>query len=84
MAFQRFKGSVNPRNAIKVINIGGMQVGHIPKDIAAKIASLIDRKLVTIEGTMLGGNCELLSPSYGLGSIDTIAVNGEFCYTLPL
>jgi len=55
LAVQRIR---NLRNAIKVINISGMQVGHIPKDIAAKIALLIDRKLVTIEGTMLSGNCE--------------------------
>ncbi|KAL4074195.1 SNF2 family N-terminal domain-containing protein [Scleroderma citrinum] len=44
------------RNAIKVINIGGVQVGHIPRDVAAKLASLIDKKQVTLEGTMLGGN----------------------------
>lgn len=60
-----------------------MQVGHIPKDIAAKIALLIDRKSVTIEGTMLGGNCK--SPCLAMAhGVDIAVVNGEFCYTLPL
>jgi SWI/SNF-related matrix-associated actin-dependent regulator of chromatin subfamily A3 len=37
------------------------QVGHIPRDIASKLAPLLDRKLVTVEGVMLEGNCESLS-----------------------
>ncbi|TCD63046.1 hypothetical protein EIP91_006059 [Steccherinum ochraceum] len=43
-------------NAIKVENIGRTQVGHIPKNIAAKLAPLLDQNLVTIEGIMLEGN----------------------------
>ncbi|KAI0266685.1 SNF2 family N-terminal domain-containing protein [Gloeopeniophorella convolvens] len=44
------------RNAIAVQNIGRAQVGHIPRQIAAKLAPLIDRNLVTVEGTMNEGN----------------------------
>jgi SWI/SNF-related matrix-associated actin-dependent regulator of chromatin subfamily A3 len=46
------------RNAIAVQNIGRAQVGHIPRQMAAKLASLIDAGLVTVEGTMNEGNCK--------------------------
>ena len=49
------------RNAIKVVNIGGTQVGHIPRTVAARLAPLMDKKIVTVEGVMLDGNCELWS-----------------------
>jgi SWI/SNF-related matrix-associated actin-dependent regulator of chromatin subfamily A3 len=49
------------RNAIQVKNIGMTQVGHIPRNIAAKLAPLLDRNLITVEGVMLEGNCEFLS-----------------------
>jgi len=44
------------RNAIAVQNIGRTQVGHIPRQIAAKLAPHIDAGLITIEGTMNEGN----------------------------
>jgi hypothetical protein len=47
------------RHAIAVQNIGRMQVGHIPRDMASKLAPLIDSNLITLEGTMNEGNCEL-------------------------
>jgi SWI/SNF-related matrix-associated actin-dependent regulator of chromatin subfamily A3 len=50
------------RNAIAVQNIGRMQVGHIPRQMAAKLAPAIDAGLITIEGTMNEGNCRFLSP----------------------
>ena len=57
---------VDVRNAIKVENIGGSQVGHIPRNIAAKLAPLMDRREITVEGVMHEGNCE--SPvANGLG-----------------
>ena len=46
------------RNAIAVQNIGRTQVGHIPRQTAAKLAPLIDSGLITVEGTMNDGNCE--------------------------
>ena len=46
------------RNAIKVENIGRNQVGHIPRDTAAKLAPLMDRREITLEGVMHEGNRE--------------------------
>ncbi|KAI9067101.1 hypothetical protein FKP32DRAFT_1588914 [Trametes sanguinea] len=44
------------RNAIQVKNIGGTQVGHIPRNVAAKLAPLMDNGLITVEGMMHEGN----------------------------
>ncbi|KAH8108075.1 SNF2 family N-terminal domain-containing protein [Cristinia sonorae] len=44
------------RNAIKVENIGRQQVGHIPRQVASKLAPLMDRNEVNVEGVMLEGN----------------------------
>ncbi|KAI0690203.1 SNF2 family N-terminal domain-containing protein [Cerioporus squamosus] len=44
------------RNAIQVKNIGGTQVGHIPRNVAAKLAPLMDSNLITVEGVMHEGN----------------------------
>ncbi|KAF9650574.1 hypothetical protein BDM02DRAFT_3164771 [Thelephora ganbajun] len=44
------------RNAIKVLNINNTQVGHVPRNVAAKLAPLLDQGKVTVEGTMLEGN----------------------------
>ncbi|KAI0074381.1 hypothetical protein K474DRAFT_1626028 [Panus rudis PR-1116 ss-1] len=52
------------RNAIKVVNIGGTQVGHIPRNVAAKLAPLMDQRLVNVEGVMHEGN--LTGFSYSL------------------
>lgn len=51
-------------NAIAVQNIGRMQVGHIRRQIAAKLARLMDSSLITLEGTMNQGN--LHKSSYSL------------------
>ena len=45
------------RNAIRVSNIAGSQVGHIPKNVAARLAPLLDRGEITVEGVMKQGNC---------------------------
>ena len=37
-------------NAIQVLNISGTQVGHIPRNISSRLAPLIDRNQVTVEG----------------------------------
>lgn len=47
---------INHRNAIRVDNIGGTQVGHIPRDVASKLAPLMDQGLITVEGMMHEGN----------------------------
>lgn len=47
------------RNAIAVQNIGRTQVGHLPRQMAARLAPYIDAGLITVEGTMNEGNCEI-------------------------
>lgn len=42
------------RNAIRIDNIAGVQIGHIPKQLAAKVARYIDQKRLLIEGTLTG------------------------------
>lgn len=46
------------RNAIRALNINNVQVGHVPRAVAAKLAPLLDQGKVTVEGTMLEGNSE--------------------------
>ncbi|KAH7924627.1 hypothetical protein BV22DRAFT_1129678 [Leucogyrophana mollusca] len=52
------------KNAIQVKNIGGTQVGHIPRAVASKLSPLLDRRAVTVEGVMHDGN--LTGFSYSL------------------
>ncbi|KAG6378256.1 putative DNA repair protein rad5 [Boletus reticuloceps] len=54
------------RNAIQVQNIGGAQVGHIPRNVASQLAPLLDRGLVTVEGDMHEGNRKALSMSLNI------------------
>ncbi|KAG1751540.1 SNF2 family N-terminal domain-containing protein [Suillus paluster] len=54
------------RNAIQVMNIGGTQVGHISKQVAAKLAPLLDRGAITIEGVMHEGNLSGFSYSLSM------------------
>lgn len=44
------------RNAIQVKNISRVQVGHIPRGVAAKLAPLMDQRLITVEGVINDGN----------------------------
>ncbi|KAI6135693.1 SNF2 family N-terminal domain-containing protein [Pisolithus croceorrhizus] len=66
VTLQREPRNPHDRNAIKVINIGGTQVGHIPRDIAAQVAPLLDKGLVSLEGVMLTGNLTGFSYSLAL------------------
>ncbi|ORY75046.1 SNF2 family N-terminal domain-domain-containing protein [Leucosporidium creatinivorum] len=43
-------------NAIRAMNMSGVQVGHIPKTVAARLAPLMDRQLLSVEGEMVQGN----------------------------
>jgi len=38
------------------MNIGQVQVGHVPRNVALKLAPLLDRNIVTVEGVMKDGN----------------------------
>ncbi|KAH7915183.1 SNF2 family N-terminal domain-containing protein [Hygrophoropsis aurantiaca] len=89
VGIQYYKGLVGPgeevrlirephnqydRNAIQVKNIGGMQVGHIPRTVASRLAPLLDRHAVTVEGVMNEGN--LTRSSYSLSI--TLKIYGAF------
>ncbi|RDB25140.1 DNA repair protein rad5 [Hypsizygus marmoreus] len=71
VGIQYYKGLVGPgeevllvrepanpydRNAIQVKNIGQTQVGHLPRNIALRLAPLLDKELVTVEGVINDGN----------------------------
>lgn len=45
-------------NAIQIKNIGMRQVGHLPRNVASKLASMLDQNQITVEGVMSEGNCE--------------------------
>ena len=38
------------RNAVKVTNVYGSQVGHIKRELAAAMAHVMDNKLAKVEG----------------------------------
>ncbi|THH08085.1 hypothetical protein EW145_g2943 [Phellinidium pouzarii] len=79
VGLQYYKGLVGPgeevtlirepqnkydRNAIQVKNIAGNQVGHLPRAIAGKLAPLLDRRRITVEGIIHDGN--LAKRSYSI------------------
>jgi SWI/SNF-related matrix-associated actin-dependent regulator of chromatin subfamily A3 len=37
-------------------NMGGQMVGHLKREVAKQLATLIDSNLVLVEGVMNGGN----------------------------
>ncbi|XP_056420818.1 helicase-like transcription factor isoform X2 [Hyla sarda] len=68
VALQREPGNPYDRNAVKVNNVNGEQVGHIKKELAAALAQIMDRKLVRIEGVV----------PYGAHNAFTMPVNLSF------
>ncbi|TFK73969.1 hypothetical protein BDN72DRAFT_789912 [Pluteus cervinus] len=53
-------------NAIQVKNIGQTQVGHLPRAVASKLASMMDRRQVSVEGIMTNGNLGAKRKVYSL------------------
>ncbi|KAF9024848.1 hypothetical protein BDZ89DRAFT_1068783 [Hymenopellis radicata] len=53
---QREPHNAYDRNAIQVLNISRTQVGHIPKNVAQKLAPLLDQRLVNCEAIIHDGN----------------------------
>lgn len=41
-----------------MLNANNTQVGHIPRAVAGKLAALMDAKLITVEGRMIGQNLD--------------------------
>ncbi|KAL2865645.1 DEAD/DEAH box helicase [Aspergillus lucknowensis] len=57
------------RNAIRVDNVMGVQVGHIPRNMAAKLANYMDHRLLDVEGILTGVigyyDCPIVLKLYG-------------------
>ncbi|XP_069831488.1 helicase-like transcription factor [Dendropsophus ebraccatus] len=68
VALQREPNNPYDKNAVKVNNVNGEQVGHIKKELAAALAQIMDRKLVRIEGVV----------PYGANNAFTMPVNLSF------
>ena len=39
-------------NAVKVLNVNGVQVGHIKRGLAKALASILDRRFARVEGSV--------------------------------
>ncbi|XP_029818212.1 helicase-like transcription factor [Manacus vitellinus] len=50
VALQREPNNPYDKNAVKVNNVNGDQVGHIKKELAAALAGIMDNKLAVVEG----------------------------------
>ncbi|CAH2246897.1 helicase-like transcription factor isoform X1 [Pelobates cultripes] len=55
VALQREPNNQYDRNAVKVNNINGEQVGHIKKELAAALSYIMDNKLARVEGVVPHG-----------------------------
>ncbi|NXF02836.1 HLTF factor, partial [Smithornis capensis] len=52
VALQREPNNPYDKNAVKVNNVNGDQVGHIKKELAAALAGIMDNKLAAVEGVV--------------------------------
>ncbi|NXF91885.1 HLTF factor, partial [Eubucco bourcierii] len=52
VALQREPTNPYDKNAVKVNNVNGDQVGHIKKELAAALAGIMDNKLAVVEGVV--------------------------------
>lgn len=43
-----------PGNAIRVLNVQGTQIGHLPRTLAAKLAKYLDNRSLLVEATITG------------------------------
>ncbi|KAF6118993.1 helicase like transcription factor [Phyllostomus discolor] len=63
VALQREPNNPYDKNAIKVNNVNGNQVGHVKKDLAAALAYIMDNKLAQVEGVVpFGANNTFTMP----------------------
>ncbi|XP_038607611.1 helicase-like transcription factor isoform X2 [Tachyglossus aculeatus] len=68
VALQREPNNPYDKNAVKVNNVNGNQVGHIKKELAAPLAYIMDNKLAQVEGVV----------PYGANNSFTIPVQMSF------
>ncbi|XP_030072905.1 helicase-like transcription factor [Microcaecilia unicolor] len=63
VALQREPANPYDRNAVKVNNVNGDQVGHIKKELAAAVAYIMDNHLAKVEGVVpYGANSAFTMP----------------------
>ncbi|KAL4807787.1 SNF2 family N-terminal domain-containing protein [Aspergillus unguis] len=62
------------RNAIRVDNVMGAQVGHIPRNMAAKLAPYLDNRSLNVEGVLTGVmgsfDCPIVVKLYGPSGLE--------------
>ncbi|XP_065700207.1 helicase-like transcription factor isoform X2 [Patagioenas fasciata] len=68
VALQREPNNPYDKNAVKVNNVNGDQVGHIKKELAAALAGIMDNKLALVEGVV----------PYGAKNVFTMPVQMSF------
>ncbi|XP_062438566.1 helicase-like transcription factor isoform X4 [Rhea pennata] len=68
VALQREPNNPYDKNAVKVNNVNGDQVGHIKKELAAALAGIMDNKLAVVEGVV----------PYGAKNVFTMPVQMSF------
>ncbi|NWQ80691.1 HLTF factor, partial [Columbina picui] len=68
VALQRELNNPYDKNAVKVNNVNGDQVGHIKKELAAALAGIMDNKLALVEGVV----------PYGAKNVFTMPVQMSF------
>nr|XP_014351208.1 PREDICTED: helicase-like transcription factor [Latimeria chalumnae] len=68
VALQREPNNPYDRNAVKVNNVNGNQVGHIKKELAAALSYVMDNKLAKVEGVV----------PYGANNVFTMPVQLSF------
>ncbi|KFV39960.1 Helicase-like transcription factor, partial [Gavia stellata] len=68
VALQREPNNPYDKNAVKVNNVNGDQVGHIKKELAAALAGIMDNKLALVEGVV----------PYGAKNVFTMPIQMSF------
>uniref|UniRef100_A0A663MAV4 Helicase like transcription factor n=1 Tax=Athene cunicularia TaxID=194338 RepID=A0A663MAV4_ATHCN len=68
VALQRDPNNPYDKNAVRVNNVNGDQVGHIKKELAAALAGIMDSKLAVVEGVV----------PYGAKNVFTMPVQMSF------
>ncbi|KAF8318099.1 hypothetical protein DL93DRAFT_2054681, partial [Clavulina sp. PMI_390] len=77
VGIQYYKGLVNSGEEVNLArqpsnqydrcqNMAGVMVGHLKREIAAKLAPLIDQNLILVEGIINAGNTEGGAPKYDM------------------
>lgn len=67
--------NVYDRNAVRVDNIMGSQIGHLPRNLVEKLASYMDRREIVVDGVINGhkGNFDCPIRLYFYGPSDPVA-----------